>query len=94
MVTTCQIPGTTLTLGNTTCAFNLNGTATVAGTNLTLSCSTCTRTAAPCTVTQGTTTIKTLGLDEYTIGECAGVLVAYIIFCRLVAFLAVRYIKW
>jgi hypothetical protein len=30
---------------------------------------------------------------QYTIGECAGVLVAYIVITRLIAYLAVRYIK-
>lgn len=37
--------------------------------------------------------IKELGLDEYTVGFCAGILVLYIVFCRVVAFLGVRYIK-
>ena len=34
-----------------------------------------------------------LGLDEYTMGGCAGILILYIVFCRVVAFLGVRFIK-
>lgn len=47
-----------------------------------------------CAITTGEQTIATLGLDQYTIGECAGLLVLYIVFCRTVAFLGIRYIKW
>jgi ATP-binding cassette subfamily G (WHITE) protein 2 len=47
-----------------------------------------------CPVTHGEQTMATLGLDEYTMGGCAGLLVLYIVFCRTVAFLGVRYIKW
>jgi len=44
-------------------------------------------------VTTGEAKIRELGLDEYTVGECAGILVAYIVFCRGAAFLGVRFIK-
>ena len=44
-------------------------------------------------ITTGEAKIRELGLDEFTVGECAGILVAYIIFCRTVAFLGVRFIK-
>jgi ATP-binding cassette, subfamily G (WHITE), member 2 len=50
--------------------------------------------AGNCAITRGEQTIATLGLDQYTIGECAGLLVLYIVFCRTVAFLGIRYIKW
>jgi ATP-binding cassette subfamily G (WHITE) protein 2 len=48
--------------------------------------------AAKCATT-GEAKIRELGLDQYTVGECAGILVAYIVFCRTVAFLGVRFIK-
>ena len=47
-----------------------------------------------CAITRGEQTIATLGLDQYSIGECAGLLMLYIVFCRTVAFLGIRYIKW
>ena len=47
-----------------------------------------------CAITTGEETIEQLGLDQYTIGECAGLLVLYIMFCRIIAFLGIRYIKW
>ncbi len=47
-----------------------------------------------CNVTRGEQTMAQLGLDQYTMGFCAGILVLYIVFCRVVAFLGVRYIKW
>lgn len=47
-----------------------------------------------CTVTTGEYTIDSLGLDDYTRAGCAGILILYIVFCRFVAFLGVRYIKW
>ena len=37
--------------------------------------------------------IKELGLDYISIGGCIGALVAYIVICRLIAFLAVRFLK-
>ena len=46
-----------------------------------------------CPSMHGEDKIKELGLDEYTVGFCAGILVLYIVFCRVVAFLGVRYIK-
>ena len=47
-----------------------------------------------CPITSGDQVIENLGLDQYTRGGCAGILVLYIVFCRVVAFLGVRYIKW
>ncbi len=47
-----------------------------------------------CEVTEGEQVIAQLGLDQYTIGGCVGILILYIVFCRAVAFLGVRYIKW
>lgn len=37
--------------------------------------------------------MRTLGLDKYTVPFCAGILVLYIFVTRLLAFLAIRYIK-
>jgi ATP-binding cassette subfamily G (WHITE) protein 2 len=46
-----------------------------------------------CPVSTGEQTIKNLGLDYISIGGCAGVLIGYIVFCRVVAYLGVRFIK-
>lgn len=50
--------------------------------------------AANCKPLNGDSIIDTLGLDYLTIGQCAGILVAYIFICRAVAYLGVRFIKW
>jgi ATP-binding cassette subfamily G (WHITE) protein 2 len=47
-----------------------------------------------CPISSGEQTIETLGLDKYTIHGCALILVAMIIFFRLMAYLAIRFIKW
>lgn len=47
-----------------------------------------------CPVTSGQQTIDTLGLGELSIAANAGVLIAFITICRIVAFLGIRYIKW
>ena len=52
------------------------------------------KTNGVCAITRGEQTMATLGLDQYTMGGCAGILVLYIVFCRTVAFLGVRFIKW
>lgn len=59
---------------------------------LTYTC-TAAQVAANSCVQYGHNTVDTLGLDYITIGGCAGVLVAYIVFTRFVAFLAVRFLK-
>lgn len=46
-----------------------------------------------CPITSGQQTIDALGLDYISIGGCIGVLCGYIIFCRGVAYLAIKYIK-
>lgn len=46
-----------------------------------------------CPITSGQQTITSLDLDKLSIGENAGVLFSYVIICKLVAFLALRYIK-
>ncbi len=48
---------------------------------------------SPC-IPNGETSIQTLGLSYLTMESCAGILVAYIVICRLVAYLGVRYITW
>jgi ATP-binding cassette subfamily G (WHITE) protein 2 len=48
--------------------------------------------ANPC-IPNGETTIKSLGLDYINIGGCVGALLAYIIFCQVVAYLGVRFFK-
>lgn len=47
-----------------------------------------------CPVPSGQFTIDALGLDYITIGDCAGILISYIVICRIIAFLGVRFIKW
>jgi ATP-binding cassette subfamily G (WHITE) protein 2 len=47
-----------------------------------------------CPVATGEQTIQQLGLSYLSIGGCAAVLVGYILFCRLIAYLGVRFIKW
>lgn len=54
---------------------------------------------SPCTVgpdqtCTGEQNIATLGLSYLTIGECAGILISYIIICRIFAYLGLKYIKW
>lgn len=42
----------------------------------------------------GEATIVSLGLDKLSINACAGILVLMIVFFRIGAYLAIRYIKW
>ena len=42
---------------------------------------------------KGEETMESFGYDQYTIGFCGGILVVYIVGCRLVAYLALRFIK-
>jgi ATP-binding cassette subfamily G (WHITE) protein 2 len=47
-----------------------------------------------CPITSGEQTIAQLDLDQLSIGADAGILCVYILICRLIAFLGIRYIKW
>jgi len=47
-----------------------------------------------CPIANGEQTIKSLGLDKFTIHMCALILFAMIIFFRGAAYLAIRFIKW
>ena len=47
-----------------------------------------------CPITSGQQTIDRLGLDYLSMGACAGILVSYIIICRTIAYLGIRFIKW
>lgn len=47
-----------------------------------------------CPVPNGEFTIKELGLNELTIGSCAGILIVMIFVFRVGAYLSIRYIKW
>jgi ATP-binding cassette subfamily G (WHITE) protein 2 len=60
---------------------------------LTLTCTPAEVAASKC-ITSGETTIQTLGLSQYSIPLCAGVLVVYIIVCRFMAYLGLRLLKW
>ncbi|KAL4427313.1 hypothetical protein ABPG77_003222 [Micractinium sp. CCAP 211/92] len=46
-----------------------------------------------CPITSGQQTVDMLGLGELTIGENFAVLAAYILVCRIVAYLGIRFIK-
>jgi hypothetical protein len=47
-----------------------------------------------CPVTSGEQIITSLGLNYLTTGQCAAVLVTYIVVARFVAYLGIRHIKW
>ncbi len=57
-------------------------------TDLDLSCA-----GAKTCISSGNVTIKANGYDQYTIGYCIGILIVYIVGCRLMAYLALRFIK-
>jgi ATP-binding cassette subfamily G (WHITE) protein 2 len=42
----------------------------------------------------GQQTIESLGMDKFSMGLCAGVLIAMIIIFRFIAYLGIRFIKW
>lgn len=46
-----------------------------------------------CPVTSGEETIERLDLGQLSIGANAGILVAYVLICKAVAFLGIRYLK-
>ena len=46
-----------------------------------------------CPVTSGEQTIDRLDLDQLSVAANAGILVAYVFLCRLVAFLGIRFLK-
>ena len=50
------------------------------------------KTGGTCLLT-GEQTMIDKGYDEYTIGFCAGILVVYIVGCRVVAYGALRFYK-
>jgi ATP-binding cassette, subfamily G (WHITE), member 2 len=61
-------------------------------TDLKLTC-TANETASGKCIADGETTIRDLGLDYISIGGCIGVLFALIIFCRVIAYLGIRFLK-
>jgi ATP-binding cassette subfamily G (WHITE) protein 2 len=77
------------------CKYAYVGIALNELTGLVLTCKDSERNAAGnCPIQNGEQTIRTLGLDVLTIEACAGVLIAMIVFFRVGAYLAIRYIKW
>lgn len=44
-------------------------------------------------ITDGETTIENLGFDYINIGGCIGVLFTFIIVCRIISYLGVRFLK-
>lgn len=61
-------------------------------TDLKLTC-TANETASGKCIKDGETTIRDLGLDYISIGGCIGVLLAWILFCRVIAYLGIRFLK-
>ncbi len=49
--------------------------------------------AAKICIHKGEQTMERFGYDQYTISFCGGILVVYIVGCRLGAYLALRFIK-
>jgi ATP-binding cassette subfamily G (WHITE) protein 2 len=45
-------------------------------------------------IASGEQTMQSLGLNQYSMGGCAGALLAYIFVCRFLAYLGLRYVKW
>jgi ATP-binding cassette subfamily G (WHITE) protein 2 len=54
----------------------------------------CRAAGGTCPVTSGQQTIDRLDLDQLNIGANAAALLGYILLCRLVAFLGMRFLKW
>lgn len=46
-----------------------------------------------CTITTGEQVIEMRGYDQYNIGMCAGILVLYIVGCRFIAYLGLRFVR-
>mmetsp|Transcript_1941 Transcript_1941/g.2026 ORF Transcript_1941/g.2026 Transcript_1941/m.2026 type:complete len:693 (-) Transcript_1941:52-2130(-) len=44
-------------------------------------------------IRSGTTIMEERGYDQYTMGFCAGILIVYIVGCRIVGYVALRYLK-
>jgi ATP-binding cassette subfamily G (WHITE) protein 2 len=59
---------------------------------LKLSCTNAQRAAKTC-IPDGETIMVQKGYDQYSIGFCAGILAVYIVGCRIVAYLGLRFIK-
>ncbi|KAG5189322.1 P-loop containing nucleoside triphosphate hydrolase protein [Tribonema minus] len=47
-----------------------------------------------CPIPDGDVILEADGLNKLSIGECAGILVFYIVFVRFLAYLGVRFLKW
>lgn len=47
-----------------------------------------------CPVTSGEQTVNQLGLGQFSMGLCAGILVVYILVCRFAAYVGLRVRKW
>jgi ATP-binding cassette, subfamily G (WHITE), member 2 len=60
--------------------------------DLRLTCTALDRERAPC-IEHGEIIIRDLGFDYITIEGCIGALIGYIIVCRAIAFLGVRFLK-
>lgn len=46
-----------------------------------------------CPITSGQQTITQLGLQKYSVPLCAGVLVAFVVVCRFLAYVGLRVMK-
>lgn len=72
--------------------YSFVGTALNELSGLQLTCTDADRASLSC-IEQGDILIKERGFDYISIGGCIGVLLGYIFFCRLIAFLGVRFLK-
>lgn len=48
----------------------------------------------PCPITSGAQIIAEKGYDEYSTGYCAGIIVLYVVVCRVVAYAALKIVRY
>jgi ATP-binding cassette subfamily G (WHITE) protein 2 len=75
------------------CKYSYVGIALNELQGLTLTCLPSELVNGACPITSGQTTINSLGLNQYTIGGCVGGLALIIVISRIIAYLALRFLK-
>ena len=63
-------------------------------TDLTYTCEVAEMRDGVCPTMSGAQVIDRLGLDFITRDQAAGILILFIVFCRFVAYLGLRFVKW
>lgn len=48
----------------------------------------------PCPITSGEQIIADKGYDEYTIAYCAGIIALYVVVCRIIAYVALKFVRY